>query len=722
MTIDFEKVGQKKMKLKHKDSANKGAHYQDAVRILQQGLSDRGAQFRSGQWEAIDALINHQRRVLVVERTGWGKSMVYFIATKIRRSQGHGLTMIISPLLALMRNQVTAALKMQLRAASINSTNPNEWTPIENQIKRGKIDLLLVSPERFANERFLKNVLRAVSNKIGLLVIDEAHCISDWGHDFRPDYRRIVDLLKQLPPNLPVVGTTATANNRVIKDIQHQLGNVHIQRGPLTRDSLELQVIVLPDQASRMAWLSKHIPKFSGTGIVYVLTKRDANSLSDWLRSKGIDAHAYYSGVVHNHFDNSNEYRQHLENQLLHNKIKVLVATSALGMGYDKPDIEFVIHYQCPDSVITYYQQVGRAGRGLPQASGVLLSGKEDAEIIEYFRENAFPSEEIVDRLLNFLRSRDGATVSEIEQSLNLRRGKIGSVLKYLSVQTRSPIFKDGTKWYRTAVPFQLDKPTIKRLTKQREVEWEQMQAYIRTSSCRMAFLQKALNDPYHKGECHRCDNTRPQPRLGKEFDKHVVIEAQLFLRRSEFKIKPRKRIQNGASPQYGFQGNLSANMQASEGRVLSRWADAGWGSMVKDGKTKGYFNDELVDAMAEMIQRRWNPRPFPTWVTCIPSARNPDLVRSFSRRLAKKLGLSFSEVLSATGKSKPQKLQQNSFHQCNNLDGAFKISGRVLPSPVFLIDDIVDSGWTFTIAAALLGREGCQEVYPVALTSTANE
>jgi len=499
------------------------------------------------------------------------------------------------------------------------------------------------------------------------------------------------------------------------------LGNIHIQRGPLTRDSLALQVMVLPDQASRMAWLTKQIPTFSGTGIVYVLTKRDAKYVSQWLRSKGIDAHAYYAGVKDEQFETSDEYRQNLENKLLGNKIKVLVATSALGMGYDKPDIEFVIHYQTPGSVITYYQQVGRAGRGLSQASGVLLSGKEDADINEYFRNNAFPSEEIVYQLLTFLKSKNGATVTEIEQGLNLRKGGIKKVLKYLSVQIPSPILKDGSKWYRTAVSFKLDKPSIERLLKQREIEWEQMQEYIRTPSCRMAFLQKALNDPNVK-ECHRCDNTRAHQIVGEQFDRDMVLEAQKFLRRSEFPIKPRIQIPKDACPQYRFSGNLPPNLQASEGKVLSRWADAGWGSMVKDGKTDGYFTDELVSATAEMIQRRWNSQPFPKWVTCIPSARNPELVRSFSKRLAKKLRLPFSEVLLATGKSEPQKLQQNSFHQCNNLDGAFKISGGVLPAPVFLIDDIVDSGWTFTIATALLGQAGCEEIYPVALTSTANE
>ena len=727
--VDFDKFGKRTFRINDTESSSnpsEGGQYTrgtttlrgNAEHLLQQALGGQPARFRSGQWEAIDALVNHNRRVLVVERTGWGKSMVYFLATRILRNQGRGLTLIVSPLLALMRNQEVAAKSIGLRATIINSTNPDEWETIENAIISNRIDLLLVSPERFANERFLKNVLQAVSRRIGLLVVDEAHCISDWGHDFRPDYRRIVGLLKQLPPNLPVLGTTATANDRVINDIKHQLGNIHVQRGTLTRESLQLQAIVLPDRASRLAWLSDHIPNLSGTGIVYVLTKRDAESVSSWLRLKGINARAYYSGVKTEGAD-TNEYRRYLEDLLSQNKIKTLVATSALGMGYDKPDVSFVIHFQTPGSVITYYQQVGRAGRAIPRASGILFSGKEDADIIEFFRNSAFPSEEIVDQLLAFLKGRHGATVSEIEQGLNVRKGGIRKVLNFLSVQIPSPIAKMGAKWYRTAVPFTLDRAAIERLTRQREVEWEQMQDYIRTSGCRMAYLQRALNDSnIHK--CRRCDKCLDRPPVGEHYNRHVVIQAQQFLRHSEFPIKCRKQIPRDACPQYGIRGRLTQDLQASEGRVLSRWADAGWGSLVKEGKSTGHFSDVLVDAVAEMIQKRWKPKPFPEWVTCIPSSRNPNLVLSFTQRLAKKLALPFSEVLAATGRSQPQKLQQNSFHQCNNLDGAFNLKGRVLQAPLFLIDDIVDSGWTFTIAAALLRRKGSKEIYPVALASTA--
>lgn len=688
--------------------------------MLQRGLNNLNARFREGQWEAISALVNDRRRVLVVQRTGWGKSMVYFLATRILRDQGRGPTLIISPLLALMRNQEMAARRINLEARIITGNNSSQWDDIEEELYKNSVDLLLISPERLANQRFQSNVLRYPVN-FGLIVVDEAHCISDWGHDFRPDYRRIVGLIKNMPPNLPVVGTTATANDRVIDDIKQQFGDMIIQRGKLTRDSLKLQAIVLPDQASRMAWLAEQIPNLGGTGIVYVLTKRDAVNVARWLRSVGIDALSYYSGMKDDNFGDSEAYRRHIEASFLDNSVKVLVATMALGMGYDKPDVGFVIHYQAPGSAIAYYQQVGRAGRALPSAVGILLSGKEDTDINEFFRNNAFPSEEIVRRFLNFVKRHDGVKISEIERGLNLRKDQINKVIKYLSVQPQSPISKRGTEWIHSAVRYEMDREAIQRITKQRESEWEQIQAYIKTKSCRMAFLQHALSDSDNIVNCNRCENCTGIYPVSVVFRHELVLRALNFIKKSEFPIKPRIRIPAEACSIYEFRGNLPADMRALEGRVLSQWADAGWGRLVKEGKDAGHFEDELVDAIAKMITTRWNPDPFPKWLTCIPSARNPYLVRSFSRRLSQKLGLAFRDVLVATGKSEPQKLQQNTFYQCKNLDGAFRVRGVVPESPVFLVDDIVDSGWTFTIAAALLRQAGSGEVYPVALTSTAN-
>ena len=356
--------------------------------------------------------------MLVVQRTGWGKSAVYFIAARLLRDRGGGPTLIVSPLLALMRNQMDMAARLGIRALSINSTNQADWPGLTRTILAGEADAILISPERLANDLFVQNVLLPLANRLGLLVVDEAHCISDWGHDFRPDYRLLVNILKRMPPNMPVLGTTATANNRVLDDVRAQLGDIDVQRGSLTRETLALQTLRLPDQSARLAWLAERLPELPGTGIVYTLTKRDALQVAEWLNLRDINARAYFSDVTSDDFPDSNSYRQHLEEQLLNNRLKALVATTALGMGYDKPDLGFVVHYQAPGSIVAYYQQVGRAGRAIDRAVGVLLAGREDTEIQEYFRTSAFPDERHVIAILNLLAQSDGMTQREIEKAV----------------------------------------------------------------------------------------------------------------------------------------------------------------------------------------------------------------------------------------------------------------------------------------------------------------
>ena len=359
---------------------------QRALELLRAAVGSAEADFREGQWQAVEALLRRER-LLVVQRTGWGKSIVYFLATRLLRDNGAGCTLLISPLLSLMRNQIQAASRIGVRAETINSTNKDEWAPVEAALRRGEVDVLLVSPERLANEGFVARCLLPIAGRIGLLVVDEAHCISDWGHDFRPDYRRIVRILQALPPNVPVLATTATANDRVVEDIEQQLGpTLATIRGPLTRESLRLQNLRKPSRAARMAWIAHQVPILPGSGIIYTLTVHDSIVLAEWLQNCGIDAAAYYGRL-------ENDERERLENQLLRNEVKALVATVALGMGFDKPDVGFVIHFQRPSSVVHYYQQVGRAGRALENAYGVLLSGEEDDDIADYFMRTAFPTE-----------------------------------------------------------------------------------------------------------------------------------------------------------------------------------------------------------------------------------------------------------------------------------------------------------------------------------------
>lgn len=691
-------------------------HY--ALELLRRALSNQNADFRDGQWEAIDAIVNQRRKMLVVQRTGWGKSSVYFIATRILRDRGHGPTLIVSPLLALMRNQIEAAERLGIRPVTINSTNRDDWQPLIQTILNNQADAVLISPERLANDEFVRTVLLPVANQIGLLVVDEAHCISDWGHDFRPDYRRLVSVLQHMPPNMAVLGTTATANNRVLDDITSQLGNIDIQRGSLLRETLALQTVKLPDQSGRLAWLAEHLPQLPGTGIVYTLTKRDADQVAEWLTLNGITAKAYYSGVEADGFESSDAYRQHLESALLNNEIKALVATTALGMGYDKPDLGFVIHYQAPGSIVAYYQQVGRAGRAIDYAVGVLLSGREDQEIQEFFRASAFPDERHVNSIMDALADSDGLSDRQLEAEVNLRKGQIDKVLKFLSVENPSPVIKDGSRWRRTPVAYRLDHQHIQRLTQQRAGEWQEVQEYINSSDCLMLFLARSLDDEQAQ-PCGRCARCLGQPVIPEEFSHRLAVEAALYLKHAELPLECKKQVAGGAFQQYGFSGNLPANLRAETGRILSRWGDAGWGRIVAEDKHNNRFRDDLVNAVAEMVTERWRPEPRPTWVTCVPSRNHPELVPDFARRLAARLNLPFVEAVIKVRDNQQQKFQQNRYHQCRNLDGVFSVIPGMSNGPVLLVDDMVDSAWTMTVISALLRRAGSGIVWPVALAST---
>ena len=414
-----------------------------ALELLRKGTDRPNAEFREGQEEVIRHVVNGRGRMLVVQKTGWGKSFVYFIATKLLREAGKGPALLVSPLLALMRNQIAAAKRMGVRAKTINSDNEKRWREVEDAVCRDEVDILLISPERLANDRFNEEVLAGIADRIVLFVIDEAHCISDWGHDFRPHYRLTECIVDNLPPNLRLLATTATANDRVIEDLEEVLGpNLEISRGDLARPSLFLQTIRLPGQAERLAWLAERLPKMQGSGIVYTLTVRDADTVADWLRFRGLEVESYTSKTSN---------REKLEQALLDNRLKALVATTALGMGFDKPDLAFVIHYQTPGSVVAYYQQVGRAGRALDAAYGVLLRGREDTEITDYFIKSAFPTPDEVKQIIEALEANpEGLSSREIESKVNVRAGRIKKTIQLLSLESPAPIAKEGSKWQLT--------------------------------------------------------------------------------------------------------------------------------------------------------------------------------------------------------------------------------------------------------------------------------
>jgi ATP-dependent DNA helicase RecQ len=732
-----------------------GSMDKENARALLQQMLGPGAEFRYGQWDAIDLAANRRQRVLVVQRTGWGKSVVYFLAAKILRDAGAGPSLLISPLLSLMRNQILAAEKLGIRAVTIHSENLEDWPQVEAALQANQADLLMVSPERLGNAEFLQKLLPLIQGRIGLFVVDEAHCISDWGHDFRPDYRRIVRILRLLPSKVPVLCTTATANNRVVQDIEEQIPLLHILRGPLVRRSLKLFNIKLHDQADRLAWLAHFLPQLPGNGIIYTLTIQNARRVAEWLRQRGIVARAYHSELPA-------EERISAEQQLLHNELKALVATVALGMGYDKPDLGFVIHFQRPGSVVAYYQQVGRAGRAVDSAYGILLNGREDDEIQDYFINTAFPPLEVMKDLLKVLEKSGALTLDQIGAELNYHRGAMEKGLKLLEVDGAVQHEKNG--WSRTANKWKHDAARFEQVTRLRRAELEQMKRYVEHPGCLMEFLSRALDDPV-AAACGKCMNCTGKTRR-QTAPADLVQSAVDFLRHDALLLEPRsfwpkpvlsdlERVLPGALDRFASgrpKVVIPEKLRAQPGRVLCVYGDAGWGRQVAHGKYEtGRFADALIKASAELIQSKWRPNPAPQWVTAIPSETHAELVREFARQLAAQLGLPFIQALRKARGARPQKEMQNSPMQLRNVLKAFEVLNvqsldpakvastptgiaqmiekvaqqlagapakkpTVPPLPVLLVDDMVDSGWTLTLAAVLLQHHGSGPVYPFAL------
>ncbi len=679
-----------------------------ALELLRIGSGRPDATFRDGQEEAIRHVVEGRGRLLVVQKTGWGKSFVYFIATKLLREAGGGPALLVSPLLSLMRNQIAAAERMGVRAATINSSNHEDWKKVSAAVIRGTVDILLISPERLGNEEFRTTVLAPIAATIALLVIDEAHCISDWGHDFRPHYRLIERTAKALPPNARLLATTATANDRVMDDLRAILGaDLHVSRGDLSRPSLTLQTIRIPSQAARLAWLADTLPTLPGSGIVYALTIQDAELVAGWLQSQGLEAAAYHGGL-------EPAERVRREEQLLRNDCKALVATTALGMGYDKPDLAFVIHYQCPGSVVHYYQQVGRAGRAIDSAYCILLSGAEEQGIVDWFITSAFPTRDEVTTILHALeRSEEGLSIPSLTARVNTSLPRIEKTVALLSLESPAPIVKDGTRWQLTAAPLaEAFWERAERLTALRRSEQAQMRDYLACSfGEQMRFLIRALDG-------NDASILPPSlPPLPETPSEATVCEAVDFLQRTNIPFDARRQWPAGGLPRAGVSGKISPQRIAHVGRALCTFGDAGWGEKVRSGKyLEQRFGDDLVAACVRLL-KTWNPQPFPAWVTCIPSLRYPDLVRDFASRLATALDLPFQQTLAKTEERPEQRTMANSTFKARNIDGALAIAGRDTPTgPVLLVDDTVDSRWTLTVAAWLLCGAGVSAVWPLAL------
>jgi ATP-dependent DNA helicase RecQ len=666
-------------------------------------LAGPKALLRDDQLAAILALVIDRRRAVVVKRTGWGKSAVYFVATRLLRDAGAGPTLLVSPLLSLMRDQIAKAEIIGIRAATINSTNLDQWRQVEAELAAGQVDLLLISPERLNNPQFRTQVLPELSARVGLLAIDEAHCISDWGHDFRPDYRRLVRVLDDLDPDIPVLACTATANERVMADVAEQLGATPLLfRGSLDRESLRLSVLNIPSQAERLAWLAEHLPELPGSGIVYCLTVGDADRVAGWLRTNEIDARAY-SGRT------DPAERLEIEDALRADQVKVVAATSALGMGFDKPDLAFVVHFQSPDSPVTYYQQIGRAGRALDQAEVVLLCGAEDRAIWEWFASTAFPPRHQVATVLNALEAGGPMSTGLLEEIANLSRSRLELMLKVLDVEGAVRRVTGG--WERTEASWSYDADRHQRVAAARKAEQAAMLAYATTDQCLMAYLRTQLDDPNPApcGRCANCTRQRPSPHVSPA----LAAEAGRFLAGQDLILTPRLQWPHGI---LGLRGRIPEQLRVQPGRALATLGGPGWGPLVRELlASDGPVPDELPDAVVRLLGR-WDWPERPTWVTFVPSRRHPKLVQDLAERIAEAGGLPLHNLLERTRNDPPQLEMANSAHQCRNVHGAFAITGPVPQGGVLLVDDTADSKWTLTVVGALLRQAGAGAVYPLVL------
>jgi ATP-dependent DNA helicase RecQ len=671
-------------------------------------LAGEDARLRDDQWTAIEALVRDRRRALVVQRTGWGKSAVYFVATALLRATGSGPTVIVSPLLALMRNQIAAAQRAGITAVTVNSSNIEQWQEVYDAVARGEVDVLLVSPERLNNPGFRDAVLPQLAATAGLVVVDEAHCISDWGHDFRPDYRRIRTLLADLRDGIPVLATTATANERVIADVADQLGtDTLVLRGSLDRESLHLGVLSLPSAAHRWAWLADHLPDLPGSGIIYTLTVAAADELAAFLRGRGITA-ASYSGRT------DDAERRAAEDDLLADRVKALVATSALGMGFDKPDLGFVIHVGAPPSPIAYYQQVGRAGRGVARADVVLLPGAEDEAIWRYFAGLAFPSQDQVQQTLGVLGDRPLSTAA-LEAHVDLRRTRLETMLKVLDVDGAVRRVSGG--WVATGQAWEYDAARYARVAADRSAEQQAMRAYAATADCRMEYLRHQLDDP-DAAPCGRCDNCTGRP-LRADVSPDTLAAAQAALGRPGVEIEPRRMWPTGLSAMgVDLSGRIPADRQADSGRALGRLSDVGWGSRLREvfAAPDADVPDDVLRAVVQVLAG-WGWETRPVGIVAVPSRSRPRLVESLATRLAQVGRLPLLGMLER-GHDQPRRAGSNSaqrllaVHGSLSLPPAMKLDGE----PLLLVDDRLDTGWTVTEAARLLREGGAGHVLPLVL------
>lgn len=681
-----------------------------AFNYLKQAYGD-DATFREGQLEAILSVLNSGNE-LVVRQTGWGKSLIYFILTNIYRSQGKGPAIIISPLLSLVRNQIYSASKFNLNAYNLSSDNIDDWEDIYNKLNSNLVDILFLTPEHLANKDNMAKINGVLQDNFSLLVIDEAHCISDWGHDFRPDYKKIVKFLKNLNYSIPILATTATANDRVIDDITNQLATVNISRGPLIRESLRIQVLNITTKVDRYAWILNYLKNTSKNGIIYCLTQKDTEDLNKFLLRNGINSASYNGSSVD---------RLEVEEKFLNNEISCVVATIALGMGYDKDDIGYVIHYQRPGNVVAYYQQIGRAGRNLKEADVIMLNGREDEIIQRHFIEDAFPKVDDINDVITLIKNNQFNTFKlyDIQRDLNIKKAKLDQIMKYL-FDNEILDYERGT-FTVLNLDKKLDFDIFKEITSLRYGELEEMKEFINLKTCYMKFLAKSLSDNNAK-DCMKCANCLNKELYSSQLDNESLHRASDFINNLKYEIEPRRQLPVGMKYQNISRLKTKNNDYTNElGHALTFSDDGHLGQIVNMELSNGnIISKVVVEDMTKLIKDNISLSNNMI-VTYVPSNTNNQVIKQLAIDIASLLNLEFQELLAKSNNNTKQDQLNNAYQWYENSINNYQVKEAINNKEIILIDDIVQSKWTLTSVGLKLKLAGALKVYPFVLNSKNN-
>ncbi|HLI68172.1 MAG TPA: RecQ family ATP-dependent DNA helicase [Ktedonobacteraceae bacterium] len=665
-------------------------------------LSERfGLQsFHPGQREIIEHLVQG-KRVLAIQRTGWGKSLCYQLASMYFPH----LTLVFSPLKALMRDQCQRCnARYHIPSAIVSSDFlPEENAATLEQAVGGKIKILYIAPERLDNQLW-QNYVRQM--RLSMIVVDEAHCISTWGHDFRPHYRRIVTLLEAIPETVSVLALTATANQRVEQDIREQIGtNALVIRGSMRRPNLHLNVVNVNGDEEKLGYLAANLPIWPGSGVVYTATKSSAEMIATFLQEQGIKAEYYHAG-------REDADRQHIEQSLMTNRYKVVCSTNALGMGIDKPDIGFIVHYHIPASPIHYYQEIGRAGRDGNNAKCVLLYDPEDLAIQHHFIEGAKPPARHYETVLSLIRNEvQGWRLTDLLRVTGLSQSALRNILIDLEEQGLIQRMKSDnhrqTTLYVSKHLGRVDVALYERVRIQKESELADIQAYAQSDQCFMGYLTSYLGDApgYHCGTCGNCqqDNWKSVPVSKISLEAVEYFFEQTFLPRIE---------KHGTIKQPEHEAGWSLSYHGST-RI---------GELVRASKYEnaGPFAEQLVQRAVEVICSRY-PLADLDGIVSVPPTKSGRLVEDFAHRVASKLGIRYVPALVKLRMTQEQKVCTNAVQKKENVKGAFAVlePSQVIGRVLLLIDDIYDSGYILREVGATLMKAGAKAVYPLTITRT---